>query len=79
MAEESLSVNHVRPDNVFFSFFPGLADDLMRLLSDTQMIQCATMTEKLIRWETSGRRSSWVPSAPAPALEDSRYDPCCDV
>lgn len=36
------------------------------------MIQCATMMAKLTRWGTSGRRSTWVLSAPAHALEDSR-------
>jgi len=38
------------------------------------MIRCAMMVAKLTKWETSGRRSTWVPSAPARALEDSRYD-----
>lgn len=58
------------PPTIFFS---KLADELMHLLCETQMIQCAMMMEKPTRWETSGRRSTWVLSAPAPALEDSRY------
>lgn len=38
------------------------------------MSRCATMKAKLTSWETSGRRSTTGPSAPAHALEDSRYD-----
>lgn len=30
------------------------------------------MMGKCTRWATSGRRNIWVPSAPAPAMEDSR-------
>lgn len=45
----------------------------MHLSCETQMTQCAMMMEKLTRWDTSGRRRTWARSAPAPALEDSRY------
>lgn len=45
----------------------------MRLLCEKQMKQCAMMKEKFTRWETSGRRSTWVLSAAAPALGGSRY------
>lgn len=38
------------------------------------MIRCAMMMAEFTRWETSGRRSTWVPPVPAHATEDSRYD-----
>lgn len=35
------------------------------------------MMEKCTRWETSGRRNTWVPSVPVPAMVDSRCVSVC--
>lgn len=35
------------------------------------------MMEKCTRWETSGRRSIWVPSVPVLAMADSRWVTVC--
>lgn len=37
----------------------------------------AMMMEKCTRWETSGRRNTWVPSVPVLATVDSRCVSVC--
>lgn len=37
------------------------------------------MMEKCTRWETSGRRSIWVPSVPVLAMADSRCVTVCSL
>lgn len=37
-----------------------------------QMSRHVMMMAKCTRWETSGRRNTWVPSVPVPAMEDNR-------